>query len=53
MTGYDVFRNNAKITTVSGSTLTYTDSVADTLTVSYYVQANDAAGNESTASATP
>jgi hypothetical protein len=52
VTGYDVFRNNAKITTVSGSTLTYTDAVADTLTASYYVEAHDAAGNESTASNT-
>ena len=47
VTGYDVFRNGTKITTVSGTTLTYTDSVADTLTVSYYVAAHDAAGNES------
>ncbi|MDI5970816.1 discoidin domain-containing protein [Streptomyces sp. SL13] len=47
VTGYDVFRNGAKITSVSGSTLTYTDAQADTATVSYYVQAHDAAGNQS------
>jgi CARDB/Right handed beta helix region len=47
VTGYDVFRNGSKITSVGGSTLTYTDSQPDTATVSYYVQAHDAAGNQS------
>ncbi len=52
VTGYNVYRNSAKIASVSGSTLTYTDSVADTLTVSYYVTATNAAGLESAPSNT-
>ncbi len=52
VTGYDVFLNGAKITSVSGTTLTYTDTQADTATVSYYVEAHDAAGNQSAASNT-
>ncbi|MER5637232.1 discoidin domain-containing protein [Kitasatospora sp. NPDC002227] len=52
VTGYTVYRNGAKLATVGGSTLTYTDSVADSLTVSYYVTASDAAGLESAASNT-
>jgi hypothetical protein len=52
VTGYNVYRNSAKIGSVSGSTLTYTDAVADTLTVSYYVTATNAAGLESAASNT-
>jgi F5/8 type C domain/CARDB len=52
VTGYDLFRNGAQFTTVSGSTLTYTDSQPDTATVSYYVKAHDAANNESAASNT-
>ncbi|MFC1432014.1 discoidin domain-containing protein [Streptacidiphilus sp. N1-3] len=45
VTGYDVYRNGALATTVTG--LTYTDSQPDTATVSYYVRAHDAAGNQS------
>ncbi|GAA4590697.1 discoidin domain-containing protein [Actinoplanes octamycinicus] len=50
VTGYHVYANGALKTTVTGTT--YTDSVADTATVSYYVKARDAAGNESAASNT-
>jgi hypothetical protein len=52
VTGYNVYRNSAKIASVSGGTLTYTDSVAATLTVSYYVTATNAAGLESSPSNT-
>ncbi|WP_042385124.1 discoidin domain-containing protein [Streptacidiphilus melanogenes] len=52
VTGYDIYRNGSRLASVSGSTLTYTDSVADTLTVSYDVTATDAAGLESAASNT-
>ena len=52
VTGYNIYRNSAKLASVSGSTLTYTDAVADTLTVSYYVTASNAAGLESAASNT-
>ena len=52
VTGYNIYRNSAKIASVSGSTLTYTDSVADTLTVMYDVTATNAAGLESAASNT-
>ncbi|MGC4865635.1 discoidin domain-containing protein [Micromonospora sp. DT53] len=47
VTGYDVYVNGALRGSVSGSTLTYTDSQADSATVSYYVRAKDAAGNQS------
>ncbi|MCG5435516.1 discoidin domain-containing protein [Micromonospora foliorum] len=47
VTGYDVYANGALRGTVNGSTLTYTDSQADSATVSYYVRAKDAAGNQS------
>ncbi|WP_042422442.1 discoidin domain-containing protein [Streptacidiphilus anmyonensis] len=52
VTGYNVYRNGSKLASVGGSTLTYTDSVADSLTVSYDVTATDAAGLESAASNT-
>ena len=52
VTGYNIYRNGSKLASVSGSTLSYTDSVADTLTVSYDVTATDAAGLESAASNT-
>ena len=52
VTGYNIYRNSAKIASVNGSTLTYTDSVAATLTVTYYVTATNAAGLESTPSNT-
>ncbi|MCG5466992.1 discoidin domain-containing protein [Micromonospora sp. MED01] len=47
VTGYDVYANGALRGSVNGSTLTYTDSQADSATVSYYVRAKDAAGNQS------
>ncbi|MEU4397781.1 discoidin domain-containing protein [Micromonospora orduensis] len=47
VTGYDVYANGALRGSVGGSTLTYTDSQPDSATVSYYVRARDAAGNQS------
>ncbi|MEU5674186.1 discoidin domain-containing protein, partial [Micromonospora sp. NPDC047753] len=47
VTGYDVYANGALRGSVGGSTLTYTDSQADSATVSYHVRAKDAAGNQS------
>ncbi|MEY9967954.1 hypothetical protein ABIA33_006034 [Streptacidiphilus sp. MAP12-16] len=52
VTGYDIYRNGALATTLGGSTLSWTDAQPDTATVSYYVKAHDAAGNQSTASNT-
>jgi CARDB/F5/8 type C domain len=52
VTGYDIFRNGTQFTSVGGSTLTYTDAQPDTATVSYFVKAHDAAGNQSAASNT-
>ncbi|SEL85752.1 discoidin domain-containing protein [Streptacidiphilus jiangxiensis] len=52
VTGYNIYRNGSKLASVSGTTLSYTDSVADTLTVSYDVTATNAAGLESAASNT-
>ncbi|MEV6011031.1 discoidin domain-containing protein [Streptomyces sp. NPDC051976] len=47
VTGYDVYANGTLRTSVAGNVLTYTDSQPDTATVSYYVVAKDAAGNQS------
>ncbi|MFJ5611712.1 discoidin domain-containing protein [Streptomyces sp. NPDC093221] len=47
VTGYEVFRNGSQIATTAANVLTYTDSQPDTATVSYFVRAKDAAGNES------
>nr|WP_245984458.1 discoidin domain-containing protein [Streptomyces tateyamensis] len=52
VTGYNVYRNNAKLASVSGSTLSYTDAVPDTQTVSYYMTATNAAALESSQSNT-
>ncbi|MGY0007830.1 discoidin domain-containing protein [Micromonospora sp. I033] len=52
VTGYDVYANNALRGSVSGSTLSYTDSQPDSATVSYFVRARDAAGNVSATSNT-
>ncbi|PBC76503.1 CARDB protein [Streptomyces sp. TLI_235] len=49
VTGYDVYANGELLTSVAGNVLTYTDSRADSETVSYYVKAKDAAGNQSAA----
>ena len=45
--GYDVYANNQLRGSVGGTVLTYTDSQPDGTTVSYYVRAKDAAGNQS------
>jgi hypothetical protein len=50
VTGYDIYANGTLRTTVAGTVLTYTDSQPDTATVTYYVKAEDAAGNQSPAS---
>ncbi|WP_432826612.1 discoidin domain-containing protein [Dactylosporangium sp. CA-092794] len=50
--GYDIYANNTLITSVAGNVLTYTDSQPDSATVSYFVKARDAAGNQSPASNT-
>ncbi|KOX15136.1 glycosyl hydrolase [Micromonospora sp. NRRL B-16802] len=47
VTGYDVYAGGALRGSVNGSTLTYTDNQPDSATVSYYVRARDAAGNQS------
>jgi hypothetical protein len=47
VTGYEVFRDGTQIGTTAAGTLTYTDSQPDSATVSYFVRAKDAAGNES------
>ncbi|MET8352910.1 MULTISPECIES: discoidin domain-containing protein [unclassified Micromonospora] len=47
VTGYDVYANGGLRGSVNASTLTYTDSQPDSATVSYYVRAKDAAGNQS------
>ncbi|MYS19694.1 Right handed beta helix region, partial [Streptomyces sp. DvalAA-14] len=47
VTGYEVFANGSLVTTTAGNVLTYTDSQPDSATVSYFVRAKDAAGNES------
>jgi hypothetical protein len=47
VTGYDVYANGALRVSVNGTTLAYTDSQPDTVTVSYFVRARDAAGNQS------
>lgn len=47
VTGYDVYANNALRGSVAGNVLTYTDNQPDGTTVSYYVRAKDAAGNQS------
>jgi hypothetical protein len=52
VTGYDVYANGSLRASVNGSTLTYTDTQPDSATVSYYVKAKDAAGNQSPASNT-
>ena len=49
VTGYNVYANGTLRSSVAGNVLTYTDSQPDTATVSYYVKARDAAGNESAA----
>ncbi|MCC5578497.1 discoidin domain-containing protein [Microtetraspora sp. AC03309] len=52
VTGYDIYANNTLRGSVAGNVLTYTDTQPATATVSYYVRAKDAAGNQSPASTT-
>ncbi|AXI76713.1 discoidin domain-containing protein [Peterkaempfera bronchialis] len=47
VTGYDIYANNVLRDSVAGNVTTYTDSQPDSATVSYYVRAKDAAGNQS------
>jgi hypothetical protein len=47
VTGYDVYVNGGLRSSVGGSTLTYTDSQPASATVTYFVRARDAAGNQS------
>ncbi|MGW3606659.1 discoidin domain-containing protein [Micromonospora sp. NPDC005161] len=47
VTGYDVYANGGLRGSVNASALTYIDSQPDSATVSYYVRAKDAAGNQS------
>ncbi|MFD9795435.1 discoidin domain-containing protein [Streptomyces sp. NPDC059070] len=47
VTGYDVYANGELRTSVPGSTTGYTDTQPTGATVSYYVRAKDAAGNQS------
>ncbi|MCW2919218.1 MAG: hypothetical protein JWN52_7286 [Actinomycetia bacterium] len=52
VTGYDVYANNVLRGSVAGTVLTYTDNQPSTATVTYYVKAKDAAGNQSPNSGT-
>ncbi|WP_078966313.1 discoidin domain-containing protein [Streptomyces sp. WM6378] len=52
VSGYDIYANNQLLKSVAGDVTTYTDSQPVTVTVSYYVRAKDAAGNQSGASNT-
>ncbi|GAA1512029.1 discoidin domain-containing protein [Sphaerisporangium rubeum] len=47
VTGYDIYANNALLTSVAGNVLTYTDTQPASATVTYHVKARDAAGNQS------
>ena len=47
VTGYDVYADNELLTTVGGTVTTYTDNRSASATVSYFVRAEDAAGNAS------
>jgi CARDB/F5/8 type C domain len=52
VTGYDVYANGALRGSVAGNVLTYTDTQPTSATVTYFVRARDAAGNQSPDSAT-
>lgn len=47
VSGYDVYANNTRQATVAGDVTTWTDSRPASATVTYYVRAKDAAGNQS------
>ncbi|MEU1124871.1 discoidin domain-containing protein [Streptomyces sp. NPDC005899] len=52
VTGYDIYANNTLLTSVAGGVTTYTDNRPANQTVTYYVRAKDAAGNQSANSET-
>ncbi|GAB3429423.1 galactose-binding domain-containing protein [Flindersiella endophytica] len=52
VTAYDIYANNAFRASVAGNVLAYTDTQPSSATVSYFVRAKDAAGNQSTNSNT-
>ncbi|MEV5961707.1 discoidin domain-containing protein [Kribbella sp. NPDC051952] len=47
VTGYDVYANGQLRTSLAGNVLTYTDNQPASASVSYFVRAKDAAGNQS------
>ncbi|MFH8979143.1 discoidin domain-containing protein [Streptomyces sp. NPDC017890] len=47
VTGYDIYANGDLLTSVAGDVTTYTDTRPAGTTVTYYVRARDAAGNQS------
>ncbi|MEV1024260.1 discoidin domain-containing protein [Streptomyces sp. NPDC050264] len=47
VTGYDIYANGTLRASVDGSTLTYTDTQPASATLTYFVRAKDAAGNQS------
>ncbi|MFD6280707.1 discoidin domain-containing protein [Streptomyces sp. NPDC060209] len=47
VTGYDIYAGNTLLTGVAGDVTTFTDTRPASETVSYYVRARDAAGNQS------
>ncbi|MEV3855936.1 discoidin domain-containing protein [Streptomyces sp. NPDC050095] len=47
VTGYDVYANGQLRASVDGDTLTYTDTQPGSATLTYFVRAKDAAGNQS------
>ncbi|MET8472645.1 discoidin domain-containing protein [Streptomyces sp. NPDC006422] len=47
VTAYDIYANGKPLTSVAGDVTTYADSQPSSATVTYYVRAKDAAGNES------
>ncbi|MFE9621815.1 discoidin domain-containing protein [Streptomyces sp. NPDC006527] len=47
VTGYDVYADNTKRASVAGDVTTWTDSRPASATVTYFVRAKDAAGNQS------
>ncbi|MGX1506532.1 UNVERIFIED_CONTAM: hypothetical protein RKD43_005157 [Streptomyces graminofaciens] len=47
VTGYDIYADNQLLAAVAGDVTTFTDTRPSNVTVSYYVRARDAAGNQS------
>ncbi|MEU2431805.1 discoidin domain-containing protein [Streptomyces sp. NPDC007861] len=47
VTGYDIYADGELRTSVAGNVTAYTDTQPESATVSYYVRARDAAGNQS------